>query len=83
MPLPPPPPPPPFFSSSGDDDDACLGCTPDELAAIVREIQDSGLICSHTYHLVSYKNTFVGRDLVTWLVEKKGYKSEWKSLRID
>ena len=57
--------------------DGCVDCTPDELAAIVREIQDSGLIGSHTYHLVSYKNTFVGKDLVSWLVAKKGFKSEW------
>ena len=54
----------------------CLSndCTPDELAAVVREIRDqSGLIRAHTYHLVSYKNCFIGRDLVTWLVEKKGF----------
>lgn len=58
----------------------CLStaCTPDELAAVVREIRDnSGLIRSHTHHLVSYKNCFIGRDLVTWLVEKKGFSCEY------
>lgn len=56
----------------------CLSdCTPDELAAMVREIRDqSGLIGPHTYHLVTYKNSFIGRDLVTWLVEKKGLNCE-------
>ena len=70
FPLPPPPPPP-----GGDDN--CLDCTPDELAALVREIRDnSALIGTHTYRLVSYKNTFVGRQLVDWLIAKKGYKSK-------
>lgn len=58
----------------------CLStaCTPDELAAVVREIRDnSGLIRSHTHHLVSYKNCFIGRDLVTWLVDKKGISCEF------
>lgn len=60
-------------------DDSCLECTPDELAGLVREIRDnSGIIGSHSYHLVNYKNTFVGRDLVTWLVQNKGYRSMWK-----
>lgn len=59
-------------------DDSCLDCTPDELAALVREIRDSsGLVGSHTYHLVSYKNTFVGRQLVDWLIQTKGYKSKF------
>ncbi len=43
----------------------------------MREIQDkSGLIGTHTYHLVSYKNSFVGKGLVTWLVQTKGYRCE-------
>ena len=59
-------------------DDNCMDCTPDELAALVREIRDSsGLIGSHTYHLVNYKNTFVGRELVDWLIKTKGYKSKY------
>ena len=65
-----------MFTIGGDDN--CLDCTPDELAALVREIRDSsGLIGSHTYRLVSYKNTFVGRQLVDWLIAKKGYKSNY------
>ena len=63
-----------FFVGAGDN---CLDCTPDELAALVREIRDSsGLVSTHTYHLVSYKNTIVGRELVDWLIKAKGYKSE-------
>jgi hypothetical protein len=58
-------------------DENCLDCTPDELAALVREIRDNSvLIGTHTYRLVSYKNTFVGRQLVDWLIAKKGYKSK-------
>ena len=49
----------------------CLDCTPDELASLVREIQDSSLVKTHTYHLKGYKNSFVARDLVTWMVEQK------------
>ena len=81
------PPPPPnthtldhisYYNIGGGDDDNCLDCTPDELAALVREIRDnSALIGSHTYRLVSYKNTFVGRQLVDWLIAKKGYKSNY------
>ena len=62
-------------------DDHCLDCTPDELAALVREIRDSsGLVGSHTYHLVNYKNTFVGRQLVDWFIKTKGLKSKFKKL---
>lgn len=51
----------------------CAGCTPDELAAIVRELRDhSGLIGAHSHHLISYRNSFIGKDLVTWLVKYKG-----------
>ena len=66
---------PPPLSADGTDDD-CMDCTPDELASLVREIQDSKLVKTHKYHFVGYKNTFVGRDLVTWLVEEKRYSCE-------
>ena len=59
--------------SSSED---CLDCTPDELASLVREIQDSHLVKTHTYHLKGYKNSFVGNDLVSWLVEQKGLACE-------
>ena len=65
----------PYPDTDGTEDD-CLPCTPDELASLVREIQDSPLVKTHTYHLKGYKNTFVGRELVTWLVENKGYSGE-------
>ena len=56
-------------AAAGSED--CLDCTPDELASLVREIQDSSLVKTHTYHLKGYKNSFVARDLVTWMVEQK------------
>ena len=68
--------PPPPLSTDGTDD-GCEDCTPDELASLVREIQDSKLVKTHKYHFVGYKNTFVGRDLVTWLVEEKRYSCEF------
>ena len=47
-------------------------CTPDELAVVCRDIQESSkLVRSHIYHLVIYKNSFVGRELVNWLVSSK------------
>ena len=62
-----------FFLGAGDGD--CADCTPDELAAIIRDLRDkSGLIGSHMYRLISYRNSFIGRDLVTWLVQYKGLK---------
>ena len=80
--FPPPKPAPPhtysiiYLTIGGDDN--CLDCTPDELAALVREIRDnSALIGTHTYRLVSYKNTIVGHQLVDWLIAKKGYKSNY------
>ena len=66
-----------FVTCTGASADSCLDCTPDELAALVREIRDSsGLIGPHTYRLVSYKNTFVGSQLVDWLIKTKGVKSK-------
>ena len=59
-----------MLAAAGSEED-CLDCTPDELASLVREIQDSSLVRTHTYHLKGYKNSFVARDLVTWLVEQK------------
>ncbi|XP_019850198.1 PREDICTED: uncharacterized protein LOC100634227 isoform X2 [Amphimedon queenslandica] len=51
-------------------------CTPDELAALCKEIQDSSLVKTHTYHLISYKNSFVGRELVEWLMHRKSMRRE-------
>ena len=58
----------PILGSGG----SCLDCTPDEMAALAQEIQErSNLVKSHTYHLVKYKNSFIGRELVEWLIENK------------
>lgn len=56
--------------------DECEDCTPDEFAAIIRELRDkSGLIGNHSYHLITYRNCFIGKDFVTWLMKYKGYAS--------
>ena len=48
-------------------------CTPDELASLVQEIQESSrLVKTHTYHLIAYKNSVVGRELVEWFMTRKG-----------
>ena len=48
------------------------GCVPDEYAAIAREIRSSsGLIGNHSYHLKVYKNCFIGKELVQWLMKTK------------
>jgi hypothetical protein len=52
-------------------------CTPDELVSICKEIQHtSQLVKSHSYHLINYKNSFVGRELVDWLVNRKSMTRE-------
>jgi glutaredoxin len=65
--------------AAGSED--CLDCTPDELASLVREIQDSSLVRTHKYHLKGYKNSFVARDLVTWLVEQKKLPSREEAVK--
>lgn len=60
-----------FFDAQTCEGTECEGCTPDDLATLVTEIQDSGLIGLHMYHLVPYRNTLVGRELVDWLVKVK------------
>ena len=63
--------------ATGGSEDDCLDCTPDELASLVREIQDSELVRTHNYHMRGYKNSFIARDLITWFVEKKGLACEF------
>jgi glutaredoxin len=60
----------------------CLDCTPDELASLVREIQDSRLVRTHTYHLKGYKNTIVGHELVSWFMEHKGLASRAEAVKL-
>ena len=55
------------------DNDDHGGCIPDEYASLVREIRvDSGLVGTQKYHLKSYREVLVGRELVQWLGKKKG-----------
>ncbi|XP_065843089.1 uncharacterized protein [Oscarella lobularis] len=74
------PPPGPYVLSCeiSDEELAALKCEPDEYAHLVREIKQSGLVKDHKYHLRTYKNCFVGRELVNWLMKRRGGK-----LRMD
>lgn len=66
-----------FYYICAVETDSCEDCTPDELAAIIRDLRDSsGLISNHSHHLITYRNCFIGKDLVTWLVKYKGYSCE-------
>ena len=57
--------------------EGCADCTPDEFAAIIHELRDnSGLIGKHSHHLITYRNCFIGRELVTWLMKYKGFTSK-------
>ena len=61
-----------FYFPEGSLEGGCHSCTPDELAALCQEIQEkTNLVKKHTYHLIAYKNCFVGRELVDWLVKEK------------
>ena len=60
-----------YIVEFGDQDMSELKCEPDEYALTVREVKNSGLVKDHRYHLRTYKNTFVGQELVNWLEKKK------------
>ena len=47
------------------------GFAVDEYFQLVLDIRGSGLIGDHRYHLRNYKNSFVGKELVDWLVANK------------
>jgi len=50
-----------------------IDCVPDDMAALAMEIRmDSGLVGTHMYHLKTYKDTLIGKELVQWLVAQKG-----------
>ena len=50
-----------------------IDCVPDDMAALAMEIRmDSGLVGTHMYHLKTYKETLIGKELVQWLVAQKG-----------
>ncbi len=72
-----------MYSILGSEED-CTECTPDEMAAIIRDLRDkSGLISTHTYRLISYRNSFVGKDLVTWLVKYKDLKCKTENIEYN
>jgi hypothetical protein len=53
------------------------GCVPDEYAAVAREIRlESGLVGNHSYHLKVYKDSFIGKELVQWLMRAKRMSEE-------
>lgn len=50
------------------------------MASLALEIREkSGLVKTHMYHLIHYKHSFVGQELVDWLMKRMGYSSECSS----
>ena len=46
-------------------------CELDEYAQLVFDFKESGLIKDHRKGLKNYKNSFVGKEAVDWLVSSK------------
>ena len=51
-------------------------CELDEYAELVEELQESGLVRDHKKGIKTYKNSFVGKDVVDWLLENKDIDRE-------
>lgn len=47
-------------------------CEPDEYALLVKDLKQSGLIKDHRSGLRTYKNSFIGKDFVKWVMQTKG-----------
>ncbi|XP_019618159.1 PREDICTED: uncharacterized protein LOC109465380 [Branchiostoma belcheri] len=71
---PPPDAPVPPDPLTAEEEEAAVGfhCEPDEYAMLVQELKQSGLIKDRKYNLRTYRNCFVGREFVDWLVKEKG-----------
>ena len=50
---------------------ADFACEPDEYAALVQELKESGLIKDHRRGLTVYKKSFTGKEFVNWIVKNK------------
>ena len=59
-----------FIGKEGEDID--FTCELDEYAQLVKDFKSSGLIKDHRKGLIhNYKNSFVGKEAVDWLVSSK------------
>ncbi|KAL4235616.1 hypothetical protein ACF0H5_004011 [Mactra antiquata] len=64
-----PPVPDPSTAVSSDIGD--IECEPDEYAALVKDLRKSGLIRDHRSVFKTYKNSFIGKEFVDWVVKTK------------
>lgn len=46
-------------------------CELDEYSELVKELRESGLVKDRKKGLKTYKNSFVGKEVVDWLVKAK------------
>ncbi|XP_057314242.1 uncharacterized protein LOC130655492 isoform X2 [Hydractinia symbiolongicarpus] len=46
-------------------------CELDEYGELVKELRDSGIVKEHKRNLKTYKNSFIGKEAVDWLVKNK------------
>jgi len=46
-------------------------CELDEYAELTKELKDSGIVRDHKKNLKTYKNSFIGKEAVDWLVKYK------------
>ena len=58
-----------FVAKEGEEID--FTCELDEYAQLVKDFKTSGIIKDHRKGLHNYKNSFVGREAVDWLVSSK------------
>ncbi|XP_022089738.1 uncharacterized protein LOC110978774 isoform X2 [Acanthaster planci] len=61
-------------SAAGDEFN--FTCELDECALLVKDLKESGLISDNRRGLKVYKNTFVGREFVDWIVKTKDVDRE-------
>ena len=47
-------------------------CELDEYAQLVKDLKESGIVKDHRHLVKTYKNSFIGREAVDWLVKSKG-----------
>ncbi|XP_032229397.2 uncharacterized protein LOC5505107 [Nematostella vectensis] len=76
-PQPPPPEPSEDTGSPNADDDVSFTCEMDEYAELVKAIRESGLVKDHKAgFLKTYRNSFIGREVVDWLVSTRQIERE-------
>ena len=46
-------------------------CELDEYAELTKQLRDSGIVSDHKKNLKTYKNSFIGKEAVDWLVKYK------------